>query len=262
MTSLLIVVMPIAILIVGTRSASIWSVIVVSGLLVVAGLDVTNMLPATTETVAERRSIQVATMIACIIGSAFTAGYFTRQADQSMLALDEERHRHEHRANHDHLTSLPNRAQFERQGHLMLEQCKETGSTCTLVFMDINGFKPVNDTYGHAVGDELLVAFAGRVNACVDKEDLFARLAGDEFVLLAHGAEGEFLAERLTQRLQTAVAKPFVLTDQPITVGISIGAANYPEDGRDIHSLLMISDQRMYDNKQSSGERRRDLLLV
>jgi len=261
-TSLLIVIMPIAILVVGTRSAALWSVIVVAGLLVVAALDIFEMLPVVTETINQRRTIQIATMIACIIGSALTAGYFTRQADQALLALDEERHRHEFRANHDHLTGLPNRAQFERRGKMMLEQASQNGSTCTLVFMDINGFKPVNDTYGHATGDALLVAFAGRVKACVDNKDLFARLAGDEFVLLASGTDDDSLGERLTQRLRTAVQKPFVLDDQPITVGMSIGLAHYPPDGPEIHGLLTIADHRLDAHTQSTGKRRQDYLLA
>jgi len=252
-TPVLILIVPASILIVGTRTIGLWSAVVFAGLLGVATLDYYGAIPESSDPPHINRLVSLLVLCTCITSCSVMAWYFARQANRSMVALHQERNRFQHRANHDHLTNLPNRAQFEIRGAQILAQATQVGHTATIIFLDINGFKQVNDTYGHACGDALLVAFATRINARVDSNDVFARLAGDEFALIASTKPGDNSVQIISERILDAIAEPFELESQTISVGTSIGAASFPDDGRDITQLLRIADARMYVNKNASS---------
>lgn len=160
-----------------------------------------------------------------------------------------------HQSLHDALTGLPNRRRFLST----LETRLAEAQPLSLIYVDIDGFKPVNDTWGHPVGDALLVAIAGRLQGAVRDSDLCARLGGDEFALLVNGAEGEHL-RALADKLLALLARPFQLDrvgGAPVTVqvGGSLGIAHAPRHGSDLEALMHAADAALYAAKRA-GKRR------
>ena len=175
------------------------------------------------------------TVVAMIIGG--TVGYLR----DLRLRLHAQHQQLLHHASHDALTELPNRAAFETR----LARCLGSHTSVAVLFVDLDGFKRVNDTLGHATGDALLRAVAGRLRGSVRHEDLVARLAGDEFVLAFPDMPAEQV-ERVARKLLGALAAPFSVGEHTAQVGASIGVSLYPDDGRDIDTLLKRADDAMY----------------
>jgi len=158
-------------------------------------------------------------------------------------------------ANHDSLTQLPNRRFFERWLAYTLARARRDGAHVALLFIDLDGFKAVNDRYGHNAGDSLLAEVAHRFRRIVRGSDLLVRLGGDEFALIAPNArDGRELAQ-LAQRLLAALADPSEppLTDPPL--GASIGVAFFPEDALDLSGLIAAADEAMYTAKRAGRNR-------
>lgn len=160
----------------------------------------------------------------------------------------------EYKATHDLLTTLPNRARFE----VLFEESKEriiaSGRVPAVLFVDLDGFKAINDRYGHAAGDALLQMVSKRIRNCIRGDDIFARYAGDEFVLrvdLARAADATFVAAKLLR----VISEPYAIEDQKITIGASIGAAFYPADGKSADELLRVADGAMYGAKRAGKGR-------
>jgi diguanylate cyclase (GGDEF)-like protein len=159
--------------------------------------------------------------------------------------LREQAERHAHAAQHDPLTGLPNRMQL----HARLGDALAAGDGVSVLLLDLDRFKPVNDTHGHGAGDEVLRIVAGRLRAAVRPADLVARLGGDEFaVLVCEGSDSAQLAERL----QALVAAPIALGQVVLTVGASIGRACSPDDGTSPEALLRAADDDMYRAKRTA----------
>jgi len=150
-------------------------------------------------------------------------------------------------ASHDHLTGLPNRELFRAQLATALAHGERNNSLVALFFMDLDGFKQINDRHGHAAGDQVLVEVAHRLTAGVRKEDLVARVGGDEFTLLLANLNSPDDAKAIAEKLISAVAQP-IESDQdwPLRVGLSIGIAFYPLDGDQPDQLLSRADDLMY----------------
>jgi diguanylate cyclase (GGDEF)-like protein len=149
----------------------------------------------------------------------------------------------EHMARHDALTGLANRVLFkERVARALLASREQHAVLC----LDLDKFKPVNDSFGHAVGDLLLLAVARRLQACVREGDTVARLGGDEFAVLMTGLERPEDAGSLAQRVIESIEAPFMLTDTLVSVGVSIGAAVSPADGVTPEDLLKHADIALY----------------
>jgi diguanylate cyclase (GGDEF)-like protein/PAS domain S-box-containing protein len=148
----------------------------------------------------------------------------------------------------DSLTGLPNRRAFNE----ILKQSTHVGAQAfALLFLDMDGFKGVNDAYGHDVGDGLLKEVAARLKRTVRKADFACRLAGDEFVVLAHGVNSPEIARRIAQNLCTAMARPFVVSGITLNIGASIGVTLCPEGG-DVspETLVGQADAAMYNAKR------------
>ena len=151
-----------------------------------------------------------------------------------------------HLARHDSLTGLPNRVQL-REWLDNTPACART--TAGVLCLDLDGFKPVNDTLGHAAGDLLLKEIAARIASAVRRSDLVARIGGDEFVVLCPGEGHVDALEALCRRLIQAVTEPITLNGQPVRVGLSVGVATAPRDGHDPEDLLRKSDLALYQAK-------------
>jgi diguanylate cyclase (GGDEF)-like protein len=155
-----------------------------------------------------------------------------------------------HMAHHDALTGLPNRSLLDDRIRQAMLQAQRYGSHVTVVFMDLDNFKLVNDTLGHKAGDELLKTIATRMVGSVRQTDTVVRLGGDEFVLVLLGQSDP--AESITRvlhKIREAIAEPIYLEGQKLEVTSSMGLASFPEDGQDSETLLMNADAAMYQAK-------------
>jgi diguanylate cyclase (GGDEF)-like protein len=156
-------------------------------------------------------------------------------------------------AYHDGLTGLANRALFDRSLELAVEAHRAAGATrstelVAVLLVDLDGFKEVNDTYGHAHGDALLVQVAGRLRACVRREDVVARFGGDEFCLLMNGTPAD--ATAAAARIVEALGQPFDLDDVTVRVGASVGLAALDPCTQNGHELVRRADSAMYAAKR------------
>jgi diguanylate cyclase (GGDEF)-like protein len=171
-------------------------------------------------------------------------------ADQAATALENARllGRAQHQATHDELTSLPNRVLFERAVDRALESASDDAPV-GLLFVDLDGFKAVNDRFGHDAGDALLVEAARRMSASLRAGDVIARLGGDEFTVLLPGASVE-VAKDIARRLADALHEPIALPHGHVTISACIGIAVAPDDAAEFKPLLRAADGAMYDAKR------------
>lgn len=151
-----------------------------------------------------------------------------------------------HVAEHDGLTSLLNRAAFLQALQAAVTGVRHQGRGFAVLYVDLDGFKPVNDQFGHAVGDQVLVCVASRLSQVAREDDVVARLGGDEFALLQRGVSDRDSASRLAQRLVEAVAQPIEVESRVIDIGASVGIVMSPADGVDAEELLRKADSAMY----------------
>jgi diguanylate cyclase len=175
-------------------------------------------------------------------------------AAQAITALQNGRLLDEmtHQATHDQLTGLANRAQFTEQLRAALDRARAELHSVTLLYMDLDGFKPVNDEFGHDVGDQLLVAVAKRMAACTRSDDTVARLGGDEFAVLIDSQTGAGDAEEVSDRLAAALTRPFMIDGHRLRLGASIGRAVFPIDAETPDGLLRSADAAMFAVKRST----------
>lgn len=154
-------------------------------------------------------------------------------------------------AHHDTLTGLPNRVLFyDRLNHAMAKARREGGSFAVL-FLDLDGFKLVNDTFGHCIGDALLCEAAERIKLCVRESDTVARMGGDEFTVIIGNARTPASIESVARKIGAALAYRFELYGKTCSISASIGIAIYPNNGEAAEQLVKIADDAMYAAKYS-----------
>ncbi|MCB5364614.1 EAL domain-containing protein [Pusillimonas sp. CC-YST705] len=153
-------------------------------------------------------------------------------------------------ARHDHLTGLPNRYLFNECLASKLDYAERAKTGLVLLYLDLDFFKEVNDTLGHAWGDELLRQVAARLSKCVRKTDLVARLGGDEFCIIADGLATDTEIEALCKKVAQTIAEPYPLGESQGTVSASIGASVYPRDAVEADDLIHNADLAMYAAKR------------
>lgn len=156
-----------------------------------------------------------------------------------------------HFATHDVLTGLPNRALLADRIQHAVEVARRNGRPFAVLFMDLDGFKAINDSLGHAVGDGLLVAVAQRIRACIRGEDMVARIGGDEFVVVMSNLASPEVVEQLSENILAALRLDFQIEDATLRVTSSIGIAVYPNSGESADALMKNADAAMYEAKQS-----------
>ncbi len=172
-----------------------------------------------------------------------------------------ERKREEERvrrlAHFDALTGLPNRILFTDRVRRMIAQLQRYGGGMAVLYVDLDGFKPVNDRYGHAFGDQVLAEAARRMQTCVRASDTLSRRGGDEFVVALLSEDASASAQRVGDTLIETVSRPYRIDGREVHIGASIGVALYPDDGVDAESLLDAADRALYLAKREGRARLR-----
>jgi len=174
----------------------------------------------------------------------------SQQIEMKTLAEDNLR-----LANTDQLTGLANRRQFMKTLNDTISEHQSTGSSFFVGSIDLNGFKRVNDLYGHAVGDDLLTGIAQRASDFIQDTTFLARLGGDEFALITHANESQLDLLSFSAGLCEVLRQPMCLNGNDINVSASLGWASYPHDGETASDLLRKSDYALYKSKQSEARR-------
>lgn len=167
-----------------------------------------------------------------------------KQAEAKML----------HMARHDPLTGLPNRALLADRLQQAMAAARRDGQVLALMFIDLDKFKPINDSLGHAVGDVLLVEVARRVRNCVRESDTVARIGGDEFVVLLRTVDSESGALAVADKIRVALGQPVCVGEHRLGVSASIGVAMFPAHGEDDLALTQHADIAMYEAKARGGD--------
>lgn len=239
------------------------------------GMDLTRLMPATLQERCRAAFHRVKTTGVSVVAGR-TMEFTARRRDDeeftielSLAKLDEEgidsfvavirdvterkqaEEKLHYQANYDSLTGLPNRVHFlERLEHTMAMASRQrTG--LTLMFIDLDRFKWVNDTLGHQAGDDLLRETARRLNSCVRRSDLVARLGGDEFTAILYGITDHHPAGMMATRILEALSDPYWLENQEVCISGSIGVTFYPEDASQLDELMRNADMAMYVAKNS-----------
>ncbi len=168
-------------------------------------------------------------------------------AEQVQMAKDQL----DHLAHHDTLTDLPNRILLQDRLSQAIELARRQGRQLAVMFMDLDQFKHINDSLGHAVGDQLLQSVTQRLVGCVRHSDTISRQGGDEFVLLLPYIEHAEDAALSAQKMLTALALPHHIDQHDLHITVSIGISIYPDDGQDAETLIKSADTAMYHAKEN-----------
>ena len=160
-----------------------------------------------------------------------------------------------HQAQHDHLTGLPNRLLLADRLAAGIEGAARSGVMAAVIYVDLDGFKFVNDTLGHEAGDELLQQVTERLKGCIREPDTLARMGGDEFMLVVNDVREDEIALRIAERLREALRKSFAVAGHELFMTASLGIAMYPRDGQDVSTLQRNADAAMYEAKRGGKDR-------
>jgi diguanylate cyclase (GGDEF)-like protein len=161
----------------------------------------------------------------------------------------------EHIAHYDPLTGLPNRVMLSDRLRQAIAKSRRAETFCAVLYLDLDGFKMVNDTYGHQSGDELLIAIARRMSAAVREADSLARIGGDEFVAVLEDLENPEDFVPIVLRLLQAASEPVRVRENIVHVSVSIGVALFPIHAEDGDMLVRQADQAMYAAKEQGKNR-------
>jgi diguanylate cyclase (GGDEF)-like protein len=162
------------------------------------------------------------------------------------VLIAERLHHARRQAEHDALTGIPNRGYFLRR---LSERVASDSRPAAVLFADLDGFKAINDTAGHATGDVVLELAAQRLQRALRSKDVLARIGGDEFVILIDGLGNRNEAHEIVKHIESAIAHPFHVADRQFMLGVTVGVSFYPDDATNGEALLRVSDARMYRKK-------------
>ena len=210
----------------------------------------------------DKANLRMKTMVDSLWMELQAATYVNAQGQRELLTVGrdisgqqatEERLRH--MATHDVLTNLPNRSLLSDRIRMAIAQARRTGNGFSVMALDLDGFKKVNDALGHPVGDALLRVAAMRLSESLRNVDTLARVGGDEFVVVLPGAVAETEIQTIARRMISAMQLPFDIQGYPLYVGTSIGVAIFPDHGDNEVKLLAHADTAMYRAKETGKAR-------
>ena len=156
---------------------------------------------------------------------------------------------------HDPLTGLPNRRHLEQRLQEAMLDTGSDGHNLYVLYMDLDRFKPINDTYGHDTGDQVLQEVARRLQAAVRRADIVARVGGDEFVVVLQRMQSRSIVLAIIESVMDSMKEPIAVGAHALSVGVSIGAAHHPCDGANLVDLLKHADDAMYQAKREGRNR-------
>jgi diguanylate cyclase (GGDEF)-like protein len=185
---------------------------------------------------------------------AFAKVRLLEQERDAVRRLELEEGRIKHLAYHDALTGLPNGRMFGEALDAGLVSAAATNTSLAVLFCDLDRFKTVNDSLGHAQGDQLLRLSAARLSACTRQGDVLARLSGDEFTVMLRHLDNDDEGVAVGERILEALRKPFIVDGQELFLSVSVGAAFFPEDGADADTLMKNADAAMYRAKAAGRD--------
>ena len=187
------------------------------------------------------------------VKSADELGLLARAFNTMAEEVKHEQAKLHRQANFDGLTGLPNRLMAFERLNLEINRAKRSGQRFAVMFIDLDNFKDVNDSLGHAAGDQLLIGVGARVQSCLRDADSAARLGGDEFLVLLPDVADEVMIERIADRLLQAVSEPQELRGRKVVAKCSIGIALYPDNGDTVEALMANVDNAMYQAKGNAS---------
>jgi diguanylate cyclase (GGDEF)-like protein len=171
-----------------------------------------------------------------------------------LILLEDQLEHNRHLALHDHLTGLPNRRLYQDRLSSALERARRSEAQAALLVVDLDGFKRVNDTLGHHVGDQVLMRVAELFAARVRRSDTVARTGGDEFSIILEEPTSRAEAAHVGLSLVHLLESPLEIGQHRVRIGASVGIAIFPEDARELEALCIAADLRMYDKKHGIGQ--------
>lgn len=171
---------------------------------------------------------------------------WNRRLKSEILLREKAEQKLRHLASHDPMTALPNRSLLIDRLKQAMSHHSRNNKNIAILFLDLDGFKEVNDTFGHDVGDELLIQISERLLSLSRNSDTVARFGGDEFVILATNLNDSNQAAKVAEKIIADLSDPFVLSRATVNVGVSIGIAKYPQSGHDATVLIKAADDAMY----------------
>ena len=153
-------------------------------------------------------------------------------------------------AHHDPLTGLPNRLLLRERFNHVISQLRRSGCSLAFMFLDLDHFKRINDSLGHRVGDNLLIAVVKRLRSCLRECDTLSRQGGDEFILILSDVDGREIAAKVAEKIIASLSQPFSINGQTLNTSASVGIVVSPEDGDDFDTLMQKADTAMYASKE------------
>ena len=189
------------------------------------------------------------------ISNAISNSFQVKSLEDNSSKLQKSNQRLSQIANYDALTGLANRRRFENMLSRALEKSAESNSNLELFYLDLDGFKLINDTFGHKIGDQLLKQVGTRITRALRQSDTTARLGGDEFAIIVDKLSVNDNSSEIANRVLREIREPYQVGDININVTASIGIARYRDDGNDLDTLLKNADTAMY-NAKSLGRNR------
>lgn len=187
-----------------------------------------------------------ATYLPAITADGMASGFYTLTTEITRIKLAEKQL--DFLAHHDALTGIANRLSFREAINVAVQSAASTHEPLLLTMIDVDHFKQINDTYGHAAGDAALCTVAARLKSSVRKTDLLARIGGDEFVILCHDIDSAEIAEGLARKIEETMQAPVMIGEQPLRVTLSMGLALY-RDAPSADALAQVADQALYNAK-------------
>lgn len=238
--------------ILGHRAALLWSMLCIACLILLNADMLTNITPLREHNTLDKTVHCIALTMLVFFVNWQAQHYFDVQSTEMVeltKGLEEKAHALEKLAQFDSLTGLFNRHNFHRQAKISMMAADEDNCCMALLLLDLDGFKEINDTLGHQMGDAILQQVATRLKEVVQADHLVARLGGDEFTVIVEGVSRERDVEEVADRIIEKLSLSYCLAGKLYDVGVSIGAAIYPEQTNSLQDLLAYADTAMYRSK-------------